>query len=42
MSILAKLAYKEENKKVLEESLTGEVYKALLETLYLPDISVSN
>jgi len=40
-SILAKLASSEENKDVLIDLLSKDVYKSLVETLFLPDISVS-
>ena len=40
-SILAKLASSEENKDILSDLLSHDIYKKLIETLYLPDISVS-
>ena len=40
-SILAKLASSEENKDILSDLLSHDIYKRLIETLYLPDISVS-
>eukprot|EP00111_Clytia_hemisphaerica_P009502 TCONS_00027865-protein len=39
-SILAKLASTEDNKDILIELLSKDVYKRLIETLYLPDISL--
>ena len=41
MSIVGKLASKEENSKTLAEALGTDCYQKLIETLYLPDISVS-
>ena len=38
---MAKLASSEDNKDILIELLSKDVYKRLIETLYLPDISVS-
>lgn len=40
MSIIAKLAMKESNKEVLRDTLYNDVYKSLVETLYLPDIAL--
>ena len=41
MSIVGKLASKDENSKTLAEALGTDCYQKLIETLYLPDISVS-
>ena len=41
MSIVGKLASKDENSKTLAEALDTDCYQKLIETLYLPDISVS-
>ena len=38
---MAKLASSEENKDILSDLLSHDIYKKLIETLYLPDISVS-